>query len=1348
MWVSDIDDDMLYVYERDPNSSEHGDRVPTLEIRLPNGNGDPRGIWSDGEVMWVVDNENTEIYAMHLQDFRHSGDEFGIAAPVTPTGLWTDGETMWVADAGRSDYGKLLAYNLSDGTRSSGEDVQLTNTNLEPVSMWSDGTTVWVAEDGQSNDFLYAYAMDPESDKIGQLAPYKSITLHSDNADPVGTWSDGEFIWVSDSADEKLYAYDLANRARQADRDIDLHNNNADPAGIWSDGKTVWVMDTEDKHAYAYSLNNGNRKRFREFWTVPDNDDPGIGLTGHGLRFWVADGEDEKLYAYGKLNTPPTFNETSASLKIHRLAAAGDYVGSVPQVTDPDGDTITYLLSSGGLGVFRLDYQTGEIFVRNDATGFSGGEEYTLTVSVTDSKSGLDGLDPDPDDAINVTISVTHNADPEFTTADGTVFTVAEDVEQDESIAQLGITDLDDDTLYFGYQVTPNNPFSHLQGTFMLLNGRTLDYESTNSYRIKIQISDNKDESGQEDLSWDDELDFTIEVTNVGESGEIILGSAHPQVGTEIVATLTDPDNVDLSNGNQINWVVEKSSNTTTWVETSNRDTDSTLYRYTPVTHDTAMYLRFTATYKDGYDSVNSKTIYTQTDNVVLAEPPSNSPPTFTEDPPVTRSIAENAAGGSYVGAPVTASDPDADTITYIFSNYFTVHFEGDSETGQIVLIDDASLDYEELQTHYVRVIAQDKKDRFGNSDESYDISRLVTISVTNVEEPGSVALSSDSPEVNGEMTAELSDPDGSITNLTWQWQTAASAEAVTWSDISGATSDSYTPVVGDTGKYLRVKASYDDGEGTGKEALGTSADAAVRIDNAPPTFDEGSSTTRSINENSVAGKRVGAVVAATDPNGDTLTYSLASGADADKFSIDSASGRLEVASGAVLDFETDPALDIDLQVSDGKAADHSQDDAVDATITLTINLINVDEPGSVSLSSNEPEVGTAVTATLTDPDVVNSSDWHWEKSQDGVTGWTTIPGASTEAYMPGSSDAGMYLRAMAEYTDGEGSGKSAEGMTAGTVKAPPTADTTLASLTLNGISFNFSSSSLEYSLNVPNRKKQTKVTATTTASSGVSVEITPADSKPNRNGHQVPLAVGETQISIVVSEDQGSASTTYTVLVTREAPPTQDPPQPDSPQQDPPSEGSFAEDCRNDERDGLIANCSVGKFAVVRVELDGGYTIDWSHWDSSHSNVSGYSIVQHELLYKMYYDEDRQVSTQELDNVYESCEFVNGEWTCEGRLTSNYFEDWGGNATQARELAANEDRTDWSSALDAPGRHMFDKNFVRWSGDSTDPNNEPTDVAYRVKAFEMDMYYFTMYEGSQRSDRETVLVEGANGFD
>ena len=1352
VWVSDIDDDMLYAYERNPNSTEHGDRIPTLEIRLPNGNDDPRGIWSDGEIMLVVDDEDAKLYAMYFRDFQHTEDEVEITQVNTPSGVWTDGETMWVADAGRSDYGKLLAYDLSDGTRRSGEDVQLATTNLEPVSMWSDGTTVWVAEDGQSNDFLYAYAMDPEPDKIGQLVPYKSITLNSDNSDPVGTWSDGEFIWVSDSADEKLYAYDLAGRDRQADKDIDLHNNNADPGGIWSDGKTVWVMDIEDKHAYAYSLKNGHRQRFQEFWTVPDNDDPSGGLTGHGLRFWVADSDDEKVYAYGKLNTPPTFSETSASYKIHRLIAAGEYIGSVPEVTDPDGDTITYLLTSGGLGVFRLDYQTGEIFVRHDATGFSGGEEYTLTVSVTDSKSGLDGLDPNPDDAINVTISVTHNADPEIITPPLTVFTVEEDADEDDVLAELDIVDLDGDSLYSELNTTPNNPFRMVDNQVKLKTGHSLDYESVRSYLIELAVRDNKDESGQTDSSWDSMLRFRINVTNVDESGELILSSAQPEVGTAVVATLTDPDIVNLDDGNQVNWVVVKSltSDSNVWINVSNSHSTSTSFEYTPVEADAGYYLRITANYWDKQSAVTGRTRSTVSENPVLAEAATNSSPVFAEGTTTTRTIAENSTGGINVGAPVTATDDDEDTLVYRLSYHSSVPagyvLDFDSSTGEMSLADNTLLDYETKDSYRVSVSVGDQKDADGNADLESDAFILVTIRVTNVEEPGIVELSSDGPLVGEELTASLMDPDGSITNLTWRWQTANSAEATTWNDISGATSDSYTPAVGDMGKYLRAKASYDDGEGTGKEALGTSANEIVRPDNAPPTFDEGANATRSINENSVGGTRVGAVVAATDPEGDTLTYSLGSGTDSDKFSIDPESGRLEVASGSALDYETDAALEVELKVSDGKAADHSHDVAVDATITLTVNLVNVDEPGSVSLSSSEPEVGTSVTATLTDPDVVNSSDWRWEKSQDGVNGWTTIPGASTEAYTPASGDVDMYLRAMVDYTDGEGSGKSADGMTADTVKE--VVETSLASLTLNGIPFTFSSSTIEYSLSVPNSKKRTKVIATPTASSGVSVDITPADSKPNKNGHQMGLAVGANQISIVVSEDPGSASTTYTVQVTREEPPTPDPPQQDPPPQDQPSDESVAGVCRNDERDGLIANCIVGRFAVVRVELDGGYTIDWSEWDSSHPDVTGYSIVLSELLYKTYYDENGQVRDAALADVYESCEFITDEWNCEGRLTSNHFEDWDGNATQARELAANEDRTEWSSSLEAPGRLMFDKNFVRWSGDSTDPNNEPTDVAYRVGVFEMDMYYFTMHEGSQRSGREIALVDGANGFD
>ena len=681
VWISDIDDGMLYVYERSPGSTEHGDSLPTLEIRLPSGNSDPRGIWSDGETMWVVDEEDAKMYAMHFRDFRHPDDELGITQVNTSTGLWTDGEIMWVADAGRSDYGKLLAYDLSNGTRRSGKDVQLAATNLEPLSMWSDGTTVWVLEDA-GNDFLYAYAMDPEAGQEGLLVPYKSITLHSNNADPVGTWSDGDTIWVSDSSDDRLYAYDLSDKTRKAGRELDLHSNNDDPGEIWSDGETIWVLDTGDKRAYAYGLSNEDRREGREFWAVPDNDDPDGGLTGHGLRIWVADGDDEKLYAYGTLNTPPSFNVASSSIKFHRSAAAGDYVGSVPEVIDPDGDAIIYLLTSGGLGVFRLDYQTGEIFLRDDATAFSGGEEDTLTVSVSDSKSALDGPDGNYDDVIDITIKVTQNADPKFNKADGMVFYVAEDAEQGVTVANIDITDLDEYPLFYESYFRPYFQTYGFNGEMKLSRAGTFDYESRTSYAGQMRIRDNKDESGQTDFSWDDVLKFTPQITNVDEGGEIILDSYHPQVGNEIVATLYEPDGVELSNGNQINWVVESSSDASNWTEVSNNNTGSTDHGYTPVARDAARYLRFKATYKDGYDTVNARTIEAQTDNKVLTEPPSNGFPGFTESYPSTRTIAENVAGGSNVGSPVLATDPDGDTITYLYAEYYSDIFSVDPATG------------------------------------------------------------------------------------------------------------------------------------------------------------------------------------------------------------------------------------------------------------------------------------------------------------------------------------------------------------------------------------------------------------------------------------------------------------------------------------------------------------------------------------------------------------------------------------------------------------------------------------------------------------------------------------------
>ena len=63
-------------------------------------------------------------------------------------------------------------------------------------------------------------------------------------------------MWVADAVDDKLYAYDLASKARDASKDFDTlaDAGNYQPQGIWSDGTTMWVVDRFDYKLYAYDL--------------------------------------------------------------------------------------------------------------------------------------------------------------------------------------------------------------------------------------------------------------------------------------------------------------------------------------------------------------------------------------------------------------------------------------------------------------------------------------------------------------------------------------------------------------------------------------------------------------------------------------------------------------------------------------------------------------------------------------------------------------------------------------------------------------------------------------------------------------------------------------------------------------------------------------------------------------------------------------------------------------------------------------------------------------------------------------------------------------------------------------
>ena len=71
-------------------------------------------------------------------------------------------------------------------------------------------------------------------------------------------------------------------------------------------------------------------------------------------------------------------------LRSYYSLGGDSFVGTAPKATDRDGDTLTYSLSGTGADEFTVDSETREIRTAAGTTDFTGGDEYVLTLSVTD----------------------------------------------------------------------------------------------------------------------------------------------------------------------------------------------------------------------------------------------------------------------------------------------------------------------------------------------------------------------------------------------------------------------------------------------------------------------------------------------------------------------------------------------------------------------------------------------------------------------------------------------------------------------------------------------------------------------------------------------------------------------------------------------------------------------------------------------------------------------------------------------------------------------------------------------------------------------------------------------------
>lgn len=543
-----------------------------------------------------------------------------------------------------------------------------------------------------------------------------------------------------------------------------------------------------------------------------------------------------------------------------------------------------------------------------------------------------------------------------------------------------------------------------------------------NMYQITVRATEQATD-GHDVRALSSETDLTVTVTDVNESGAVTMNRIQPEVGTPITAMLADPDGDEVVTGTvgtspddvtlQWTWYVSKVTNPVDdveshWIEVTTQPTDRTgaSNTYTPVGDrvtvaddsaiDEGKYLRAVVRYLDmGHTTATATPALVRTQIGVSLNPvrkevtsdsdgienPENGSPGFSSTGDYTREIPENTAKGMPVGAPVTAIDPNSDTLTYeLDSDEFLA-----SDTSNVVATDDDDVHYFSIDDATGQIMVRKTLDYDSNMDgykfhvraiDPSNESAVVEVTVTTTN-------TNDAPKIMGSLASD----------------------AVAGTAVPEAASE--------------LRANEQD------------ADDKDAYNGAPNML--------------LLGKGGGLgqpnVFTAMDEDARGQIFWDLEGEDADDFDLSSSSDDpLTGLSGPnepiALRFKTPPDFEnptdvnrdsvykVTLVARDSRGATDTRD--------VTVFVDNVEEKGEVTLDLDQPLIGQAITASVEDPDNgVAIVTWRWERatSTAATAVWQVIPGATTGTYTPvgvddkkttdrNENDNGYYLRAIATYTD------------------------------------------------------------------------------------------------------------------------------------------------------------------------------------------------------------------------------------------------------------------------------------------------------------------------------------------
>ena len=338
---------------------------------------------------------------------------------------------------------------------------------------------------------------------------------------------------------------------------------------------------------------------------------------------------------------------------------------------------------------------------------------------------------------------------------------------------------------------------------------------------IKVTVSFTDDASNPETLTSTATAAVAAAANTPATGAPAITGAA--QVGQTLTAGTTaimDANGL-TSVSYTYQWIRVATDNTETNIASATAST------YTLVAADQGTTIKVKVSFTD--DASNAETLTSAATAAVAAAVPNN-PPAFSADT-AARSVAENTAAGQNVGAALTATDADSDTLTYTLEGADAASFDIVSGSGQIRTKAGVTYNHEAKSTYTVIVKADDGK--------AGTATVTVTITVTDVDEPpGRPAAPSVSATAGSTTSLDVTwtaptNTGPAIASYDLQYRAGTSGNFTNGPQNVTGTSAAIGSLAADTSYEVQVRATNAEGDGDWSFA-GTGRTTATSAPGAP----------------------------------------------------------------------------------------------------------------------------------------------------------------------------------------------------------------------------------------------------------------------------------------------------------------------------------------------------------------------------------------------------------------------------------------------------------------------------------------------------------------------------------